>query len=784
MDAENADQGSSYDWDSAENPLDRVAVSTLTTDINALIITDIDTIVHSNERVPAGMITPIVRRIKEVFLSPGTLYALLASRMHFQQESNADPSIAKLWRTRSYVCEDVAIRLIAEYEPTELAQCLVYEFYPLADGSALEIIPTWLRVSALELAIKSKAKKLLAHPIFVNIIADLWDGHLVLDPYVHKVHRSDQLASKHDLWRLMNARKGVLVRYDFETTTIFKPSRLRVPKYRDWLKAVNLAILVMLYVSLMGPSQTPQSPGRRTLEFTFQFWLVAFIVDEIQVFNAVGLQLYFMTLWSLCDFVTFVLGIAYLFFRDVMPAVSDFPQVWSNAAFDVLAVAGVTLIPRIFAILEASVGFSRTVISVRKMITELLWCWIAIAMFSVGFWAALAHFGRGVFSRTKVFYDLVQIMFGFTPAVWQTWTQYPGLGAMILFLYLFMAEFVVTTIVTAALSAKVVETKDNSLEEYHFLNAVRTELRIKSERQVLYFYSQPFNILGFFPLPLLRYMLPTRWYLRVNRSLLKLTHWHIFLAIYAYERLTSVILTRRAKASDLMHKRIKQHLRGRNIVKRTHIRPGPSLRLNSSARLNTVSPHRSRQPELRPELVPNNNTGGLTSDTDSATAPLLTAEGTLNAALPNDTSTFSSTAANAPPSDSSLVAGTSNSNAAFRQSREDRLAEAVGNGGSLREAKFELVEGLLNSPSHSNRAAPTAVNRGMVFTQPLHRNRRWSFESEVTDSIAPSEEFVDVHETILELRAANIRLEESYARLEESHVRLERMITKILQKFE
>lgn len=554
-------------WDSLDHPLDRISVSALTTSINELVALNVDLVVHSNERVPTSVLQPLVRRIKNDMLSPATLYALLASRLHFKQESRSDPGNAKLWRTRWLACEELALVLVAEYDESELAQFLVYEFYPLADGTnPLETIPTWLRVSALELAIKSEAKRLLAHPVCVQIIAALWDGHLVLDPYVHKVHRSEHLQTKWDLWRLTNARKGVVMNYSFESTTVFKPSRLRVPKYRDWLKMLNLAILIAFFALAMNPSPLPY------IDLAFQIWLLSFIFDELQVLNAVGTHLYFMTLWSLCDFATMALGLVYLALQ-LIAVVSDAPALWKGYARDVLAICGVTLIPRIFSVLEASVGFSRTVISVRRMIAELLWCWVAIMMFSVGFWAALAHFGTGLFSRTEVFYDLVQIMFGFTPAVWQTWHQYPAPGAMILFLYLFMAQFVVTTIVTAALSAKVVETKDNSLEEYHFLNAVRAEVRIKSERQVLYFYSQPFNILCFFPLPLIRSAFPTTWYLKTNRALLKLTHWHIFLAIYAYERVSSALSLRREKLIDLQQQQVSRHVRSKISKRSYRLRP-------------------------------------------------------------------------------------------------------------------------------------------------------------------------------------------------------------------
>jgi len=687
-------ESASIDWDTDDHPLDHINVSQLTTEIKDLVIGHVDTILHTHERPQLALIEPILQQICRELFSPATLYALLASLFHFKQEAKTDASSAKLWTTRSTVCEELALSLVSEYDPTELAQGLLFEFYPLSDGSSIESLPTWFRVSAMELAIKGAAKRLIAHPMVIQVISEVWDGHLILDPLVHKVHRSENLKSKQDLQRLMNARRGVVVGYDFETTTIFKPSRLRVPKYRDWLKLLNLAIMVSLYVMTMGPSSSAVT------EMLFQIWLFSFILDELQALGAVGGYLYFLTLWSLCDFATMCLGTLY-FILIAWTYVSETPEAIRAAAYDVLAICGVTLIPRTFSVLEVSVGFSRTVISVRKMIIELIWCWIAITMFSVGFWAALAHFGKGKLTQTQVFYDLVQIMFGFTPAVWQTWHEYPTPGAMILFLYLFMAQFVVTTIVTAALSAKVVETKDNSLEEYHFLNAVKAEVRIKSERQVLYFYSQPFNILAFFPLSLLRAVLPTPWYLRVNRLVLKSTHWHIFLAIYAYEKLSSAIISRREKFTEIQQQRVAREVQG------------------------SISKRNSRYSRRRPSI-------------DETTS----------------------------------------------------IIDAVGSN-RTRDAKFDLVEGLLNN-QHQQREQqqrelfPATSHPSPISPQPgtsRSQRRLWSFSTDVADGSA-SISGLGGHINRDMASEHLLYLEDLVGDLQHSNAKLEAMLKQLLQKFE
>ena len=563
----------SFDWPCR---LDRIPIASITNELNDIIVSIVDSPIPKDllHNSASFILRPIILRLRRDYLGAGLFYALMANRIHFFQECKEDPAWALLWKTRAHVCELVALKMAAEFETDELAQSLVFEFYPLADRDSVDTplinIPSWLRISSLEMAIKAEAKAFLAHPVISHVVEDLWDGHIVLDAPIHKAHRAS-LRTGADLKRLLASRRGILSRYSFENTTIIKPSRLRVPKYRQWLKSCNVAVIVGLYIWNLGTKSSDFFGWGQAL---FNLWCLGFVYDELSTLRTVGSKLYFIILWSACDFCTiifllifWVLQLSALFFDN---------SKLIKRSYDILAAAGITLLPRVFSIFELSETFSRTVISVRKMIMDLVYCWTTIVMFSLGFGAALVHFGRGIYPPTEVIYSLFQVLFGFTPAVWQTWQGYHStLAAAILFLYLFMAQFVVQTIVIAALTARYMETAEHSTEEYHFIKAVNTEIKIKSERSVFFFFTEPFNLLNLFMQLLASFCSPS-FYLRAGRIILKLTHAHIFLVIYIYEHVSYAILTLRKKAWEEQAERIQKH------IKRRHQRRSRPIRLDES----------------------------------------------------------------------------------------------------------------------------------------------------------------------------------------------------------
>lgn len=262
----------------------------------------------------------------------------MANCLQFQKESQANPGNAGNSRTRAMVCELLAVKLLKEYNTRELIDALSYDFFPLqglANDSAATAWdqrnrprPNAARISTLEVAIRAFAKRFLAHPLVVQQLEAIWAGTIVFHSAADNLHRTQntrnplrELPIPNDSSRL-NAGYGttpqpqmspdkqargqqVLSRrtvtlYDPRDASLFKLSRLRVPRYRQFFSTCSLAILLVLFVAVLSQRST----NITTLEVIFWFWSAGFMLDEVVGFNEQGFSLYIMSFWN-----TFDLGI-------------------------------------------------------------------------------------------------------------------------------------------------------------------------------------------------------------------------------------------------------------------------------------------------------------------------------------------------------------------------------------------------------------------------------------------------------------------------------------------
>lgn len=120
----------------------------------------------------------------------------------------------------------------------------------------------------------------------------------------------------------------------------------------------------------------------------------------------------------------------------------------AEMAYDVLASTAVLLFPRLFSVLDHYRYFSQLLIAFRMMALDLMAILILIIISCSGFFVAftLAFGDRGLTSAGSAAYALFQMLMGFTPAAWDIWSSYNPLGKAILVLFLFIAHFLIVTI--------------------------------------------------------------------------------------------------------------------------------------------------------------------------------------------------------------------------------------------------------------------------------------------------------------------------------------------------
>lgn len=420
--------------------------------------------------------------------------------------------------------------------------------------------PRVARISTLEVAIRAQSKRFLAHPLVVQQLEAIWAGNIVFHSAADQIHRPVERMSpaqhrgygatrdgrpirhpsRHPLQSeeqrgqrspiAVGVRRTVTL-YDPKDASLFKLSRLRVPRYRQFLSTLSFAILLGLYLAVL----IQRSLSITLLEIVFWFWSAGFMLDEVVGFNEQGFSLYIMSFWNMFDVGILLLLMCYYFLRlygILMPDSSKISV--ANLAYDVLATNAVLLFPRLFSVLDHSRYFSQLLIAFRMMAMDLVAVFILIVISCSGFFVAFTlSFDSDDYDAGGVVYTLFQILLGFTPAGWARWDHYNFLGKAILTLFLFICHFLIVTILITVLTNSFMAIVQNADEEHQFVLAVNTISMVKSD--ALFSYIAPTNIIAWILVPL-RFVLPLRQFVQVNRTVIKVTHFPVLFIIYAYER--------------------------------------------------------------------------------------------------------------------------------------------------------------------------------------------------------------------------------------------------------
>ena len=276
------------------------------------------------------------------------------------------------------------------------------------------------------------------------------------------------------------------------------------------------------------------------------------MLDELVGFTEQGFSLYIMSFWNAFD-----LGILSLFvcfyglrlYGILMPASRKHDI--ADMAYDALAANAVLLFPRLFSALDHYRYFSQLLVAFRMMAMDLVAVFILIIITCSGFFVAFTlSFGTPEYNGAQVAYALFQLLMGFTPAAWEIWETYNLLGKAILTLFLIIAHFLIIVILITVLTNSFMAIVQNANEEHQFVFAVNTISMVKSD--ALFSYVAPTNVIAWILAPL-RFMLPFRQFIRINRTIIKATHFPILFSIFLWERI--VLRGSLFEPTDLVEKR-------------------------------------------------------------------------------------------------------------------------------------------------------------------------------------------------------------------------------------
>jgi hypothetical protein len=238
--------------------------------------------------------------------------------------------------------------------------------------------------------------------------------------------------------------------YDPSDASLFKLSRLRVPRYRQLFSTMSYAIMLGLFLAVL----IERSLDITALEIVFWFWSAGYMLDEIVGFSEQGFGLYILSFWNAFDIGILLLFVIYYILRlygILMPDVRK--RRISNMAYDVLASTAVLLLPRLFSVLDHYRYFSQLLIAFRMMAVDLFAILILIVIACSGFFVAFTlSFSDNEFDAAGAAYALFQILMGFTPAAWAVWDNYNFLGKAIMTIFLIICHFLIVTILITVLT--------------------------------------------------------------------------------------------------------------------------------------------------------------------------------------------------------------------------------------------------------------------------------------------------------------------------------------------
>ncbi|KAI9847074.1 MAG: hypothetical protein M1837_003192 [Sclerophora amabilis] len=552
--------------------LDSLPVYNLAHTIRLLIVPRCETTLAWDQlrspQVSQFLVKPIQQQIRTSHFSRATIYALMANCLQFIKESQSNPANSGVSKTRALFYADPRVQIDA----------LSYDFYPLqgltppGTGSTTPG-PNWdasnkakslmraARISTLEISIQAQAKRFLAHPVVVQHLEAIWAGSIVFHSAADGLHRkTDKITPnqtrgyatvengrpvlqaspsklqpakqrQHQHALSIPVRRSVTL-YDPRDASLFKLSRLRVPRYRQVLSTCSLAVLLCLFVVVL----VERSLDITSLEIIFWLWSAGFMLDELVGFNEQGFGLYIMSVWNSFDLGILLILIVYYAMRlyGILMSGAGKNHV-KNMAYDVLAANAVLLFPRLFSVLDHYRYFSQLLIAFRMMAMDLVAVFVLIVISCSGFFVAFTlSFGKDDYDAKGVAYSLFQMLMGFTPAAWNTWDDYNPLGKIILTLFLFICHFLIVTILITVLTNSFMAIVANANEEHQFLFAVNTISMVKSD--ALFSYVAPTNVIAWLIAPL-RYFLSFRRFVKLNRTVIKVTHFPVLFTIFAYERI-------------------------------------------------------------------------------------------------------------------------------------------------------------------------------------------------------------------------------------------------------
>ncbi|KAG8886401.1 hypothetical protein FRB97_004936 [Tulasnella sp. 331] len=472
-----------------------------------------------------SIVKPLVAMYARIH-NKAVIYAFLVVRSHYMTSADEDLAFANMFMARAAFCELMAMKLLREFPNFDLVVVCTTPWNAL-QGATDEMLQSIRKevgdddmkadpMSALEVAISTEAKHFLATPLAQEVINEIWQGRVLLST-----------SSSHSLLSDDYKRRPIATHHDPKGAPLLDHYRLRVPKYRSIIEMLNFGILLFLFVLCITYKDFSRVGWT---EIVFSVFTLGFLLDEFAAMQEHGWRVYVANMWNGFDLSFIFLFLLYVGLR--LKGLLTHNDYLNDLAFDILACGACILIPRVaFFFISNNV----VIVALRVMIVQFaLFIGVAATCFS-GLLFTLWKLSGDEWTLKKIAWLMVQIWFGNTYLSFTVAESFhPLFGPPLMIIFAALSNTLLITILISILSATYAKINEHATQEYLYQSAINTLEGVKTD--ALFSYQPPFNLAAYAILAPASCVLSPRMLHSLNVLLIRLTSFHILVAITLYER--------------------------------------------------------------------------------------------------------------------------------------------------------------------------------------------------------------------------------------------------------
>ncbi|KAJ1951988.1 hypothetical protein EC988_003799 [Linderina pennispora] len=362
---------------------------------------------------------------------------------------------------------------------------------------------------ALEVAIRSEAKRFTAQKVVGDVVQLLWDGTLHWKGYqcvciaqpsantpaepgppprrlsdaVLTIARRDSSRSNasvgladdiHDMLDPLLPQvsrpphRSWQARLEKQLASILSP--LRIPMFENILTMVHAFFFLVLY-SIVSMRRQPALSAE---ELVLHICVLAYIADEIRQCMENGIVVYIKSVWNVLDITIYSIFSAFFILRIRSWYTGSDDDL--DKAYDVLALNAAMMWPRLFAVLDQFEFCGTIIIQVRRIIAGTSLFFALLLVFIIGFFQTFYALGsrHNKLAASEISGLMARIFFGSAVIGWDRYDLFgPHVGLFAMGTYIAVSMLILYNILIGVINQCMVEITENSSQEFRFLYTMR-----------------------------------------------------------------------------------------------------------------------------------------------------------------------------------------------------------------------------------------------------------------------------------------------------------------------